>query len=108
MGAIMADSPHEVLGLSKQDINKLCEVFSAFTEIEKVVIFGSRALGSYKTGSDIDVCLYGDNVTVKRLLEIKCRLEDLMLPYKTDVVIYHQIDNQELKSHIDRIGVGIC
>ena len=92
------------IGLDKVAIQKLCDVFAGYPEIDKVVLFGSRALGTHKEGSDIDICLCGEEITITKLLEIRCRLDDLMLPYKLDTSIYHRIDNQELKNHIDRVG----
>ncbi|MBS0626813.1 MAG: nucleotidyltransferase domain-containing protein, partial [Verrucomicrobia bacterium] len=44
-------------GLNELTIQKITDVFTKFPSIEKVVLYGSRAKGNYKNGSDIDLCL---------------------------------------------------
>lgn len=84
---------------------KLFEVFKQFSKIDKVILYGSRAKGTFKPGSDIDLSLDGKNLTTKELLTIMNKIDDLLLPHKVDVSILQQIDNQELLEHIKRVGV---
>ena len=90
-------------GLNENTINKLKSVFSKFPEIEEVIVYGSRAKGNYKNGSDIDVTLKGD-LSLSTLLKIENDIEDLLLPYKVDLSLYSQIDSPSLKEHIERCG----
>jgi len=72
---------------------------------EKAVIFGSRAIGNFKRGSDIDIALYGKKLTSDILNNIKIKLnEQLPIPYFIDIVNYAEIQNENLKEHIDREG----
>jgi predicted nucleotidyltransferase len=91
-------------GLQELTINKINTIFSSFTEIEKVVIYGSRAKGNPKPGSDIDLTLFGEGLTTDILLTISRYLDDLLLPYTIDLSIYHHIKNDELLYHIKRVG----
>ncbi|HBB53188.1 MAG TPA: hypothetical protein DCZ80_04750, partial [Legionellales bacterium] len=75
--------------------------------IKKIILFGSRALGSFKHSSDIDICLVGDNINLAELSLIENEIDDLSLPWKFDLIIYSLIDNQKLKEHIDRDGIEI-
>ena len=91
-------------GLSNEDIKIINDVFKEFPEIEKVIIFGSRALNTFKPASDVDFALKGkinlDIVAkVKRILD-----EERPLPYFFDIVDYNSISNPELKKHIDGHG----
>lgn len=90
-------------GLSGQDLQKLCNVFARYPQVSKVILYGSRAKGSFKRGSDIDITILGhvDGQIVGRLLT---DLDDLLLPYQIDLSLYDQLQNTELKSHIDRVG----
>lgn len=95
-------------GLKERDINYLIEAFKIFPEIEKVIIFGSRALGNYKQGSDIDLAIVGENISNTVLL----RLIDILnnekpIPYFFDIISYSDITNKELKKHIDEFGKEI-
>ena len=92
-------------GLSEDNIIKIKSIFSEFPEIEEVIIFGSRAKGNYKNGSDIDLALKGSNLNLKLANSISNKLDDLFLPYTFDLVIYSQIENEDLIDHIDRVGV---
>ena len=92
-------------GLSHEVIQKIQHVFGSFAEIEKAVLYGSRAKGNYKPGSDIDLTLYGSGLSLEKLMDISIALDDLLLPYKIDLSIYTTLDNNELRDHIDRVGI---
>ena len=91
-------------GLDVETEKKIKSIFSLFSEIDKVVLYGSRAKGNYKTGSDIDLTLYGKNLNLKTIYKIQDKLDELYLPYKFDISIYEHIDNPDLKEHINRVG----
>ena len=92
-------------GLPSQTVKKIHTVFSRFPAIEKAVLYGSRAKGTYKTGSDIDLTLYGDTLTTAELGAIVEELDDLLLPYQIDLSIFDQIAHAKLREHIERVGV---
>lgn len=91
-------------GLPETANRKIKKVFSRFPEIEKVIIYGSRAKKSPKPGSDIDLTLIGKNTNTDILLEISHQIDDLLLPYSVDLSIFHHINNKDLLDHIERIG----
>ena len=74
--------------------------------VERVILFGSRAKGNYRDGSDIDLCLYG-NISLGQIYILQDLLDDLMLPYKFDLIVYNTINNPELIEHIERVGVAL-
>lgn len=92
-------------GLSKEIIEKLKVVFNKNLFIDKVIIYGSRAKGSFKNGSDIDLTLIGQNLSTTDLFKIENDLDDLLLPYKIDLSVFHHIDNVDLVDHINRVGI---
>ena len=91
-------------GLSNQVINDLCSIFEKYPEIAQVIIYGSRAKGNFKKGSDIDLTFCGENLTLQIISQIENEIENLYLPYCIDTSIYHNIDNNNLLAHISRIG----
>ena len=90
-------------GLSENVITSICGVLSKHPEIEEAVIYGSRAKGNYRPGSDIDMAFKG-NVGLAELNRISMELDDLLLPYTFDLAIYAHIENRELLEHIERAG----
>ena len=93
-------------GLRQEDIAYIVNSMQPFAEIEKAAIFGSRAKGSHKPGSDVDIAVWGDNITFSTVSSLHARLEDESpLPYFFDIVDYSHLTHEELKSHIDRVGV---
>jgi uncharacterized protein len=93
-------------GFKYGDLETIIQVLSKFPEIERAVIFGSRAKGNYQKGSDVDIVIWTtDNSNVWQLPGILN--DETLLPYKFDVLNYDKIDNQELKEHINRAGVEI-
>lgn len=95
-------------GLSDKTLNYLINAFKEFNEIESVKIFGSRALGNYKRGSDVDLSLIGSAVDEKTVIALSRRLnQELPLPYYFDIIAYNKIKNQALIEHIDKFGIKI-
>ena len=91
-------------GLKEKIISQISQVFSSHPEIDKVVIYGSRAKNTYKRGSDIDLSLKGKTFNLQFLGQIRLELDDLLLPYMFDVSIFDQIENPDLLEHIERVG----
>lgn len=92
-------------GLKPGDLQTICSVLEKENRIEQALIFGSRAKGNYKTGSDVDIALKGERLTTEAVTEISYQLnEETILPYKFDVLNYHSIKEPALVSHIDRVG----
>jgi type I restriction enzyme S subunit len=92
-------------GLSELTIEKIRGVFAQFSEIEKAVLYGSRAKGNFKTGSDIDLTLYGAAITSDLHATIADRLDDLLLPYSIDLSLFDELDHAKLREHIERVGM---
>ncbi len=92
-------------GLEEADVIKIQSVFSLFPEVEKVILYGSRAKGNYRPSSDIDLSLIGDNLNFEIVSQIETKIDDLLLPYLFDISIFSQISNPDLVDHIKRIGV---
>jgi predicted nucleotidyltransferase len=83
------------------------EIVSTYPAVEAAVLFGSRALGRQKKGSDVDIALKG-HVDFSTLSAISYALnEKTNLPYFFDVLAYEKIDNPALKEHIDRYGIEL-
>jgi predicted nucleotidyltransferase len=91
-------------GLSKATIKKINLVFDHFEEVGEAVLYGSRAKGNYKPGSDIDIALKGEKINLRLLNKIDFDLDELLLPYSFDISIYDHISNIDLIDHIQRVG----
>lgn len=91
-------------GLPDAAIRQIRAVFADYPGIDQVLVYGSRAMGNWRNGSDIDLCLEAEGLSFKDLLAIENRIDDLLLPWKVDIAVRHQIENQELLEHIDRVG----
>jgi predicted nucleotidyltransferase len=91
-------------GLAETVVGKINGVFSAHPTVQRAVLYGSRAKGTQQPASDIDLTLFGDNLTLRELLEIDQELDELLLPYKIDLSLHSQIDSQGLLEHIARVG----
>ena len=95
-------------GLRESDVVHITDAISQFDAISEVVLFGSRAKGNYKIGSDVDLAIKGDRVTHRTVLELSnCLNEEKPLPYFFDVVQYETIEELRLVEHIDRVGIVI-
>ena len=86
---------------TQQQIN---QTFAVFPQIERVTLYGSRAKGNYRPGSDIDLAISAHGMTQDQLCDLENRLDDLLLPYKIDLCLIDQIDNPDVLAHIERVG----
>lgn len=90
-------------GLSEKTIEILQNYFNNIPEITVVKIYGSRALDTYRKGSDIDFAVFG-NIDKELIKKISYELDELNTPYMFDVTDYNTIENEKLKEHIDTFG----
>ena len=95
------------LGLSQTTLDKLNSVFKQHSAIESVWVYGSRAKGNYRSGSDIDLTIKGSPLEFAELMQIEDQIDDFFLPYTVDLSQYDQLTNIDLIAHIDRVGVVI-
>ena len=93
-----------IFGLKISVVNQIKEVFLNYPQVQEVILYGSRAMGNYKNGSDIDLTLKGDELNLAILNKIDWELDDLLLPYTFDLSLYKHIDNPGLIDHINRVG----
>jgi len=93
-------------GLSERTLSTLNSILKQYPNIEEAVLYGSRAKGNYRNGSDIDLSLKtNEGFTHRNLLRLMDDFDDSDMPYFVDVSIYGELSNPDLKAHIDRIGV---
>ncbi len=92
-------------GLNEQIITQINSIFAHYPEVEQVILYGSRAKGTYKNGSDIDLTLKGNRLDLAIINKISNDIDDLLLPYSFDISIFSQISNAGLVDHINRVGV---
>lgn len=97
----------EHYGLSDSDWASLRSVFARNKKIERVILFGSRAKGTNKAFSDVDMTLVGKDLTHDDLTDVMLQIDDLLLPYNFDLSIYNRLSDQSFISHIQRVGVTV-
>ena len=101
----MAVSRTEAMyGLKQHTIAAIRAVLAQHGLVTKAMLYGSRAKGDYHNGSDIDLTLMGEGLTLDELFRIETELDDLFLPYKIDLSLYDRIENRDLIDHIERVG----
>ncbi|MCW2311749.1 nucleotidyltransferase domain-containing protein [Rhodoferax antarcticus] len=91
-------------GLPAKAVSDLLGVLSQDAAIQQAIVYGSRAKGNYRPGSDIDLALDAPGLDFEKLLRLETALDDLMLPYRIDLSLLHHIDNPDLLDHIARVG----
>ncbi len=92
-------------GLLQQDLDTLYDALRRFPNIEQAILFGSRAKGNFRPGSDVDIALKGKDLS-QTVLQLSTYLnQETLLPYQFDIIDYTSIDNQDLIEHIDRVGI---
>jgi predicted nucleotidyltransferase len=96
-----------LFGITPKSHQLLIDTFMKYHQIEEVILFGSRAKGNYKKGSDIDLAINGKECSPRVALDISGIInEELPIPYYVDVVDYKSLEHKDLKNHIDNVGVA--
>ncbi|HDV7283260.1 TPA: nucleotidyltransferase domain-containing protein [Mannheimia haemolytica] len=91
-------------GLSERATKTITDILAKYPEVEQAIIYGSRAKGNYREGSDIDLTFKGKDLTYDIVKRIWGDLDDSDSPYLFDLSIYHQLTNANFIEHIDRVG----
>lgn len=93
-------------GLTDAAIARIHGIFARHQQVERAILYGSRAKGNYKNGSDIDLTLVGGaDLNLQVMLQIMNEIDDLLLPYSFDLSLYTMITDPEVIAHIQRVGV---
>jgi predicted nucleotidyltransferase len=91
-------------GIKDTTFEEITQILTEDPCIESAIIYGSRAKGNFRNGSDIDLTLKGPNLHLQNQLDLMDRLDDSLIPYTFDISIFHQISNPDLIDHIERVG----
>jgi len=94
-------------GLDDEEMKMMHDIFAQTVNIDKVILYGSRAKGTYKPFSDVDITLVGDQLTEEDLTDVMFRLDESSLPYFCDVSLFKNLSSPDLISHIRRMGKTI-
>jgi uncharacterized protein len=94
-------------GLPPKAIEGILGICRRNSEVKRVILYGSRAKGCARPNSDIDLTLDAPGLSYSELIAIEGQLDDLLLPWKIDLSLLHQIENPALRDHIERVGVEL-
>jgi len=92
-------------GLKDETVAQIARVLASFPQVERAVLFGSRAKGTHKRGSDIDLALVGSALDWRVLGRIDDALDDLLLPYQFSLIIYGEKTDPAVAAHIQRVAI---
>ncbi len=101
-------SDRVAFGLPLSDLNRILVVLAREPAIQRVILFGSRAKGNFRDGSDIDLCLEAPRLASAQMSGLVNELDDLLLPWKIDLVLHHEIQHPALNDHIQRVGIPLA
>jgi predicted nucleotidyltransferase len=94
-------------GLASNTLAQITGVLMAFAPVEKALLFGSRAKGTHKPGSDIDLALVGPHLNWATVGRISSALDDLPIPYRFSVIMFYERTDSEVAAHIRRVGIPL-
>lgn len=103
----MTDGISARIGIPEKSLNMLIAILEKFDFIEKVVVYGSRAKGNYRPGSDIDLAVFSSTMTFSDQMHLELAIDELLMPYSVDVLHFEKLTNEKLIEHIIRVGVPL-
>jgi len=94
-------------GIEEEILDKIVEIFKKYKQVKKACIFGSRARGDYKRGSDVDICIWLEDDVENPIYKIEDELEEVDTILLFDIVVFSSITKESLKDSIIKEGVVI-
>lgn len=94
-------------GIDNKDVELIVEVLKSNNKVSIAILFGSRALGSFEPGSDVDIAVNGAEIKLNDIIDLKISLDDLSLPFKFDIINLNRISEPALLDHINRVGIDL-
>jgi predicted nucleotidyltransferase len=94
-------------GLSPQSEKLIVAAIAKQPNVERAILFGSRATGKYRPGSDVDIALVGSKLVENDRVVLSRYFDDSSLPYKIDLMLLDGSVSEAFREHIDRFGVEI-
>lgn len=91
-------------GLSDETVARIRGVLVRYPDIGRAILYGSRAKGNYKPGSDIDLTLCGAALGPDTRASVASALDDLLLPCTVDLSVCVELRAPDLREHIARVG----
>lgn len=91
----------DTFGLPGEDLALMRRAMERFPEVETALIYGSRAKGTARRFSDIDLSLKGVGLSRGLLGQIAALLDALNTPYCFDLNIYDEIRDVHFRQQID-------
>ena len=92
-------------GMTDEELDLLCSLFARHREIERVILYGSRARGTHKPFSDVDITLLGVGLNRSHLNRLMADIDESSLPYFFDVSLYAKLTNPDLIAQIEKTCV---
>jgi predicted nucleotidyltransferase len=92
-------------GLTERSFRELQGLLSRYPDIEEVVLFGSRAKGTFHSGSDVDLAIMNTGLHPETIPQLLDAISESSIPYQVDVVDFHSLRNPDLLDHILRVGL---
>ena len=94
-------------GLTEKTVARIAGVLVGFPNVEKALLFGSRAKATHKRGSDIDLALVGTALDWRTVGKIYDALDDLLLPHRFSLIVYDGKTDPDVAAHISRVGIPL-
>jgi predicted nucleotidyltransferase len=97
----------QLYGIDSSIWERILSVLKTNKAVEQIILFGSRAKGTFRNGSDIDLALKGKSISADDILDLRLNLDELNLPWEIDLLHYETITDPAVKEHIDRVGITL-
>jgi len=94
-------------GLTEKTMVRIHEILSRYPAVNRAVLFGSRAKGNFKPGSDIDLAIIGSLIEWNTLICIRMAFDDSELPYQFSLIVLNEHTDPDVAAHIKRVGIPL-
>jgi predicted nucleotidyltransferase len=97
----------QLYGIDSSIWERILSILKSSSAVEQIILFGSRAKGTFSNGSDIDLALKGKSLSADDILDLRLQLDELNLPWEIDLLHYESTTDPAVIEHIDRVGLKL-
>ncbi|WP_432822861.1 nucleotidyltransferase domain-containing protein [Trichloromonas sp.] len=93
-----------IFGLAERHYAEMAQIFRRYPQIERVLIFGSRAKGTDKPWSDFDLAVIAPTLSDQNFAQLWNEIDELPLVFKLDLLHWDRLAQVTLKEKITQEG----
>ena len=92
-------------GLKEKNCKTIISILASNERVERVVLFGSRAMETFSPESDVDLILYGVHLTSSDRALLSWEIDETTIPQRVELILEESLKNNEFREQVEKYGI---